>query len=280
MNKKKWLPSILFLFTLLLCSEGSYAVTKETANTAKTDEAAVLPDEPPVMVSDPFERFNRAMFSFNEAADKVVLKPVATLYSNIIPKPLQKGVHNFFVNIRTVPTIANDLLQFNFYQATNDIWRFGLNTTVGLGGLVDVASCVRLKPYENDFGLTLAKWGYKNSNYLVVPFWGPNTFRDAIDLPVDYFAFSVYPYIHPRSTRYAVYGVGVVDRRVQALKFQGLLDEAALDKYVFFRNAYMQQRAYEIEKNQHLSYKDRMLNQDEKPVAETPEAEAEALLTG
>src|SRR3990167_802418 len=280
MNKKKWLPSILFLFTLLLCSEGSYAVTKETANTAKTDEAAVMPDEPPVMVSDPFERFNRAMFSFNEAADKVVLKPVATLYSNIIPKPLQKGVHNFFVNIRTVTTIANDLLQFNFYQATNDIWRFGLNTTVGLGGLVDVASCVRLKPYENDFGLTLAKWGYKNSNYLVVPFWGPNTFRDAIDLPVDYFAFSVYPYIHPRSTRYAVYGVGVVARRVQVLKFQGLLDEAALDKYVFFRNAYMQQRAYEIEKNQHLSYKDRMLNQDEKPVAETPEAEAEALLTG
>lgn len=276
MNKKIGLPFILVFSTLLFSTNWVYAAKQTAMHASATDDA----EAPLITVNDPYERFNRAMFSFNEAADKVVLKPVATLYSIIIPRPLQKGVHHFFTNIRTLPTIANDLLQFNFYQATNDMWRFGINSTFGLAGLVDAASCVGLKPYENDFGLTLAKWGYNQSNYLVVPFWGPNTFRDAIDLPVDYFAFSIYPYINPRSTRYAVYGVGVVDRRFQALKFQGLLDVAALDNYVFIRNAYIQQRAYEIEKNQHLSYKDRLATMNEKPVAETKAQEAEALLTG
>lgn len=270
---KKQLSLLLSLLVIVML--GSVQAYALDAQSSQDDDIALADDYPAATVKDPYERFNRAMFGFNEVMDRILLKPVATAYYTFIPSPVQRMVHHFFQNIRTVPTVANDILQFNFYQATNDMWRLGINTTFGLAGFFDVASCIKLKPYENDFGLTLAKWGYKNSNYLVVPFWGPHTFRDAINLPVDYFAFSVYPYIKPLSTQYAIYGVGVIDRRTQLLKFQGLLDEAALDKYVFVRNAYLQSRAYEIEKNQHLSYKDRQ--QAEAPVTNNPGDDAKAL---
>lgn len=200
---------------------------------------------------DPYEGFNRAMFTFNDKLDIYLLKPVATFYNKIMPRPLNQGVHNFFNNINTLPTIANDVLQLNLYQAGNDLWRVTINTTVGIGGLFDVASRMNLPFYSNDFGLTLAKWGYKNSNYLVLPFFGSSTIRDGLGLPVDYFAFSVYPYIDPQTARYEVYGLGVVDKRAQLLKVQPVLEEVAFDNYAFMRNAYMQRRAFQIEQNNH-----------------------------
>lgn len=206
---------------------------------------------------DPLEGFNRAMFSFNEAVDKAIMKPLATLYNKIMPKPLNKGIHNAFYNINTLTTVADDLLQGNFYQATNDTWRIAINTTIGIGGLFDIAQRMKLEPFQNDFGLTLARWGWANSTYLVLPFFGPNTIRDGIGIPVDYFAFSIYPYIEPESTRYQIYALGVVDRRAQLLKFQNVLEEAAIDKYVFVRNAYQQRRAYQIDQVNHLGLKDR-----------------------
>src|SRR5690606_34301033 len=112
--------------------------------------------------------------------------------------------------------VADDVLQLNFYQATNDAWRLLINSTIGIGGLFDVASRMNLKYYENDFGLTLATWGYKNSNYFVLPFYGSYTFRDAISLPVDFFALSAYRYIRPPRLGYAIYAVGVVSTRAQA----------------------------------------------------------------
>jgi len=219
-------------------------------------EAPVITDnEPPLppLPSDPYEGFNRAMFTFNDKIDTYFLKPLATFYNKIMPKPLNEGIHNVFFNIDTLPTIADDLLQAHFYQAANDIWRVGINTTIGIGGLFDVASRMNLPPYTNDFGLTLATWGYTQSNYLVLPFFGPNTVRDAIGLPVDYYAFSIYPYIHPRSTRYEIYAWAVLDRRAQLLKFQNVFEEAALDKYAFVRSAYLQRRAHQIEINKHRS---------------------------
>ena len=221
------------------------------------DQTATTNVEDDTTTKDPFEKFNRPMFSFNEKLDKFILKPIATLYNAIMPRPLNEGVHNFFLNIGNLPTIANDILQFNFYQMANDTWRLGINTTVGIGGLFDVAGRIGLKPYANDFGLTLATWGYEHSNYLVLPFFGPNTFRDGMGIPVDYYVFSIYPHIKPYRTRYALYGLGVVDRRAQLLQYQSVLEEISLDKYVFVRNAYMQRRAYQIEQNQHLSYSDR-----------------------
>ena|SRR3990167_7368650 len=203
---------------------------------------------------DPFEPLNRAMFTFNDKLDLYFLKPIATIYNKIMPKPLNKGIHNFFNNIGELPTIANDVLQFNFYQMANDLWRFGVNTTLGIVGLFDIATRINLPYYQNDFGLTLAAWGYKNSTYIVLPFFGPNTIRDGISLPVDYFAFSIYPYIHPPAARYELYALGVVDRRAQLLQFQSVLEEASIDKYVFMRDAYLQHRSYEIEQNRHLGY--------------------------
>lgn len=237
------------------------ATTAVNATTAADDvpqDATPAPENKPVQTADPLEGFNRAMFTFNDKLDTFVLKPVATLYNKIMPKPLNQGIHNFFNNLGEVPTIANDILQFNFYQMANDLWRLGINTTVGIGGLFDIASRMQLDYYANDFGLTLAKWGWRKSTYLVLPFFGPNTLRDGIEIPVDYYAFSVYPYIEPTSTRYAIYGLGVVDRRAQLLQFQSVLEEAAIDKYIFIRNAYMQRRAYQIEQTDHRSYGDQI----------------------
>jgi phospholipid-binding lipoprotein MlaA len=156
--------------------------------------------------ADPYEKFNRVMYNFNQGFDILVLKPLSTLYVKIVPKPLAKGFGNFFNNIDNVPTVINDVLQGNIYQATSDSWRLVINTSVGVLGFFDVASTIGLEPNSQDLGLTLARWGYKNSNYLVIPFLGPSTVRDAFAWPVNYEFFTIYPYIYPVRTRYALYG--------------------------------------------------------------------------
>lgn len=235
--------------------------------TTSIDDAPAIPPAP--VVHDPLESFNRVMFTFNEKLDQYVVRPIATFYNTIMPRPLNEGIHNFYSNLGQLPTIANDILQLNFYQMVNDMWRFGINSTVGILGFFDVATRIDLKYYANDFGLTLAAYGWKNSTYLVLPFFGPNTIRDTVEIPVDYFAFSIYPYVTPESRRYELYGVGVLDRRAQLLQFQNVFEEAAVDRYIFMRNAYMQRRAHQIEQNQHLSYKDRRAAQEDQTTNET-----------
>lgn len=201
---------------------------------------------------DPYEGFNRKMFAFNEEIDKIIFKPVATLYIKIIPKPLSKCLSNFFNNIDTVPTLINDVLQGNFYQATSDAWRLGINTTVGLIGFFDVASQIGLEPNKEDFGLTLAHWGYKNSNYLVLPFLGPGTVRDQLGWAINYQYMTIYPYIYPIHSRYQLYFGGIVVRRAEYLHYQNVFEQAALDPYTFIRDAYLQRRNYLIERNKEL----------------------------
>lgn len=239
------------------------AGTTSAANTASSSNAATADstsaadiagadDAVPTSQADPYQPFNRAMYRFNDVLDRVILKPVATVYNKIVPKPLAKGITNFFANVDTVPTVANDVLQANIYQATSDGWRLVINSTVGVLGFFDVASDMGLEPNKEDFGLTLARWGYTNSNYLVLPFFGPSTPRDAIGLPVDYYVFSIYPYITPLSARYEIYGLGVISRRADLLSFQNVMEEAAVDRYVFLRDAYLQRRAYLIQRNKEL----------------------------
>ena len=216
----------------------------------------------PANPKDPYEPFNRVVYHFNDFLDKLILKPVATLYTKIVPKPLAKGISNVFANIDTVPTVANDVLQANFYQATSDFWRLAINSSVGILGFFDVAKDIGLEPNKEDFGLTLARWGYTNSNYLVLPFFGPSTLRDGLGIPVDYYGFSIYPYITPIKDRYIIYGVGVVARRADLLRFQNVFDQASLDKYVFMRDAYMQRRNYLIQRNKELG--DPYLEKNEK----------------
>jgi phospholipid-binding lipoprotein MlaA len=211
---------------------------------------------------DPYEAYNRKTFVFNDALDRNILQPVARFYNKIMPKPLNKGIHNFFLNLNTLSTVGDDFLQFNFYQMTKDTYRLVINSTLGFGGLFDIATRMHIPYFQNDFGLTLAKWGYKNSSYLVLPILGSNTIRDGIGIPVDYFEFSVYPYVRPQSTRYQLLGLFMVDHRAHLLQFEPVLEEAAIDRYVFMRNAYMQHRAFQIEQVKHLSYKDRDENQN------------------
>lgn len=204
--------------------------------------------------NDPHEKLNRIVYGFNDVVDRAVLKPVASLYNKIIPKPLNKGLSNVFTNIDTIPTVINDLLQGNFYQTFNDAWRLGINTTVGLGGFFDVATEVGLPYNYNDLGLTFAKYGWRSSNYLVLPFVGPSTVRDGIAWPINFQYLTLYPYIKNKPIRYSLYGTSIVSKRANALRYEGIMDEAALDRYVFMRDAYLQSRNHKIEANaQHVS---------------------------
>jgi phospholipid-binding lipoprotein MlaA len=229
-------------FALLLLSLMANAATASTS-------------EPPARAynpQDPYEKFNRVMFRFNDLIDKIIFKPVAKLYNKIVPTPIVKGISHMFSNIDTIPTIANDILQFNLYQATSDTWRLALNSTVGIGGFFDIATGMGLESNYEDLGLTFARWGWKNSNYLVVPFLGPSTVRDGIAWPIDYQLFTIYPYIRDVRDRYILYGFSLVSKRAELLRFQSVMEQAAIDRYAFLRDAYTQRRAYLIDRNERL----------------------------
>ncbi len=202
---------------------------------------------------DPYEGYNRIAFRFNDTLDTYVLKPVAQGYNTIMPYPLREGVSNFYRNIDTVPVILNDILQGNFYQATSDSWRLLINTTVGVLGIFDVASHIGLDPNtEEDLGLTFAQWGWKNSNYFVLPFFGPSTVRDTLAKPIEYQFMTIYPWVTSMEDVWLLYGGGVINQRAQLLKLEAVMKQAAIDKYVFQRNAYLQHRAYLIQRNHEL----------------------------
>jgi phospholipid-binding lipoprotein MlaA len=184
----------------LSASQSAWAADKVTTTVTDTSE----PSDDEALVKDPYERFNRDTFALNDALDTNLLQPVARFYNKIMPTPLNQGIHNFFLNLNTVTTVADDFLQFNFYQMANDAWRLVINTTLGVGGLFDVATRMNLKYYENDFGMTLATWGYRKSNYLVLPFYGSYMLRDGLALPVDFFLLSAYKYIEPRKLAYGI----------------------------------------------------------------------------
>ncbi|MBX3709862.1 MAG: VacJ family lipoprotein [Gammaproteobacteria bacterium] len=247
--------------------EKSAAMTQADDQNGMIDDSAL---EDAMYNKDPLEKFNRVMFTFNDKLDIYLVKPIAELYNAIIPKPLNKGIHNFFNNLGEVPTIVNDWLQLNFYQSVKDMSRLVINSTMGIGGLFDIATRMNLPYFQNDFGLTLSAWGYKDSSYLVLPFLGSNTIRDGIGIPVDYFEFSVYPYIKPQSRLYQVLGLFFIDHRAHLLQYEPILEEVAVDKYVFMRNAYMQHRAYQIEQIKHLGYKDRNQNSPESSLPVNP----------
>lgn len=199
---------------------------------------------------DPYEHFNQHMYAFNDTLDKILLKPVATVYRKVLPAPVTKGVSNFFTNIDTIPTIINDALQGKLFHLCADTTRFIVNSTLGVGGLFNIASYdPALTAHNEDFGLTLAYWGYKSSNYLVLPFFGPSTIRDTIGIPVDYGLFSVYTYLPPRVS-YPMLGLYYLNRRAQLLDFDDVIKQAALDPYSFQRNAYLQYRAARIAANE------------------------------
>jgi phospholipid-binding lipoprotein MlaA len=195
--------------------------------------------------ADPLEGFNRQMFAFNDTVDEYVLKPVATAYQKVTPSFVQTGVGNFFGNIGDVWTAVNNLLQGRVNDGVNDVGRVLINTTFGVAGLFDVGSATGLPKHNEDFGQTLGRWGVKSGPYLVLPILGPSTVRDAFALPVD-FTGDPWSYTKPNSLRYSGTVLRVVDKRATFLDAGSLIEEAALDKYVFFRDAYLQRRAGQV----------------------------------
>lgn len=193
---------------------------------------------------DPWERFNRSVFNFNESLDRAVARPVAKGYVKVTPRLVRTGVSNFFSNLETVPNIINDVLQGKMSQAGRDSGRFLLNSTLGLGGLFDPASAAGFEQSDEDLGQTLGKWGVKSGPYLMLPILGPSTVRDAFARAADTYLEPV-AYLSDESTRYIIRGVDLLDQRASLLELDAQL-ERTFDRYAFVRNAWLQRREYQV----------------------------------
>lgn len=196
---------------------------------------------------DPFEKFNRSAYLLNTTVDNYLFRPLADIYNTAMPNPVIKGVNNFFSNTMEISRIANDLLQADFGDAVSDFSRLAINTTIGIGGIFDVATHAGLTKHRNDFGITLAKWGYTNSAYLVIPLLGPMTVRDSFSLAVDYYALNPVSYIDSEQIRFSLLGLGKVHYRSKFLTADKVIKDA-FDPYVFVRDAYLQKRRAMINK--------------------------------
>lgn len=194
---------------------------------------------------DPLEGFNRVMFSFNEGLDQLILKPTAEVYQTFMPGFVQVAIGNFFGNVGDVWTAVNNVLQGKITDGVTDVMRVAVNTTFGLGGLIDIASAGGMPKHREDFGQTLGTWGVKSGPYVVLPLLGASTLRDTIATPLD-FKGDLWSYQTPVSTRNLGTALRLVDKRAGLLEAGKLIEEAALDKYVFIRDAYLQRRAGEI----------------------------------
>lgn len=194
---------------------------------------------------DPLEGFNRAMFSFNETVDGLIVKPAAHVYNGVLPEPVNKGITNFFGNIGDVVVFANDLMQFKGEHAANDFGRILFNSTIGILGIFDVATHMGMKKRDEDFGQTLGHWGAGTGPYLVLPIFGPSSVRDGIGLVVDAYIDPIND-IDDNSTRNAMIIVEAIDLRADLLSASKVFDEAALDRYLFIRDAYLQRRLNQV----------------------------------
>ncbi|MEN8761905.1 MAG: VacJ family lipoprotein [Thiogranum sp.] len=198
--------------------------------------------------NDPLEPMNRAIYKFNDALDRAVLKPVAEGYQEYIPSPARTGVRNFFSNLYEPLTIVNNALQGKPSQAAGDTMRLIFNTTFGVFGLFDVATGWGLEPHNEDFGQTFGVWGFGEGWYLVLPLLGPSTARDAAGIGLQ-FAFELDPiqYVVSReSPRYAAFALLLISERAELLSASEVLDTAAVDEYLQVREAFRQKRWNEI----------------------------------
>ena len=190
---------------------------------------------------DPWEPLNRGVFALNDAADRAVFKPAATLYRNLVPSLVRAGVTNFFGNLDDAWSFVNSALQFKPAAAADNFMRFSVNTVIGLGGIFDVASEMRIERHREDFGQTLGRWGVGTGPYVVLPLFGPSTLRDAIALPVDVKG-DIAANVDHVPTRNALKVMDQLDTRARLLSVTDSLDEVALDKYSFTRDAFLQRR--------------------------------------
>jgi phospholipid-binding lipoprotein MlaA len=232
MHKCSNQPYRLFLSALmaLLLAAGGCA-TSPTRSTTGVDP-------------DPLEPANRAFFVFNETLDKYLIKPIAETYVDVTPRGARTAVTNFFDNLRYLNVILNSFLQGKFSQGASDVGRFVVNSTLGLGGLFDVATGYGLPRHDEDLGQTLAVWGAGQGAYLYLPVRGPNAVRDVPDLASSYF-LNPLTYL-TGAVLFPVTALGIINTRANLLDETRIRDEAAVDSYSFTREAYIQRREYLI----------------------------------
>lgn len=191
---------------------------------------------------DPYEGYNRVMYKINKSIDKAVIKPIAVTYDTIFPYPVKKGVSNVFDNLFLTSVMANDLLQGEFKWFAADLWRFVINSTIGIAGIFDVAKHAGIPLRQQDFGKTLSKWGDPNSPFFIIPILGPSTIRDATGYIFDYSLFSYIPRIRPISVRNTVYAIQLLDFRTRLLETDEIIETGGIDEYLFVRDSYLQFR--------------------------------------
>ncbi len=191
---------------------------------------------------DPLEPFNRGVYAFNADLDATLMKPTAQAYQAHIPRPVRRSISNFFSNLDDVVVLVNDLLQFKGAHAVSDTLRLSMNSTFGLFGLLDVATPAGLPKHDADFGQTLGKWGLGPGPYLVLPVLGPSDVRDATGLAVDVTYVNPVEKVKNTPARAALIVTQAINTRARLLKVTNVLEQAALDPYVFTRAAYLQRR--------------------------------------
>ncbi|MDR9436570.1 MAG: VacJ family lipoprotein [Thiohalophilus sp.] len=191
--------------------------------------------------SDPLEPYNRAMYKFNDTVDRAVLRPVAQAYKDTVPQPAQTGVSNFFSNLDDVWVMVNNLLQLKFEAAASDFSRVVWNSTVGLFGLIDVATPMGLPKHNEDFGQTLGHWGVGEGAYIVLPFLGPSTLRDTGGLIADW-EYEPLQEIDDEEAYWSAVVLRAIDTRAGLLSASRMLEESGADPYTFMRDAYLQRR--------------------------------------
>lgn len=197
-------------------------------------------------VFDPWEHYNRKVYRFNKKVDKAIAKPIALAYIRVVPQPARTAVAHFFVNLLQPVTSVNLLLQGHPKSSAESLGRFAVNTTIGVGGLFDPATRMHIPPFNEDFGQTLGRWGWRRSRYFLLPFLGPGTLRDRIGSVTDGAAFGPYKFFHPVAAEVGLVGLSLVDTRVQILP----LDELSAgidDDYILVREAWSQRRMHQID---------------------------------
>lgn len=212
------------------------------------DNRAAMGGMPAPAVYDPWEKVNRRVHAFNMAVDRGLAKPLARAYIAAVPRPMRVGVGNFFNNLGQPVTVVNSLLQGDPRGAGNALGRFLVNSTVGIGGLFDVATKANIPRRGEDFGQTLAVWGWQRSRYLELPLLGPRTVRDLIGMAGDARLRPV-QYVEDDKTRVFLQGLQLVDLRAKLLPLEGLMRDGAVDEYVLFRDLWMQRRNYQIQQD-------------------------------
>jgi phospholipid-binding lipoprotein MlaA len=195
--------------------------------------------------ADPLEPLNRKVTAFNDVADDLVLRPVAVFYGEILPPVVKKGISNFFSNQSDVMSFFNSLAQLKLDAAMNNVARVGINTTIGLGGIIDWATEFNIDKHKEDFGQTLAYWGVSSGPYMVLPFFGPSTVRDSLGLWADY-KTDVNQQVRDVGARNTLTVLRLTDKRERYLSLSDAVKQASLDPYTFTRDAYLQKRLNDI----------------------------------